>query len=157
MHSSLPWNLCGEQVGFGSRNRLSSAVETSRDCVVGPSRCLADDQVQHWTAIVARISGGSSASRTTAATASLVEQCALQAECVFSSRVEPRWELGAWVGKMELTNERQLGTLAGIRSSRTIYRLTKSHCHSKDALDRIARRCGQGSTSQETVHHAEIG
>ena len=53
-----------------------------------------------------------------------------------SSRVEPRWELGAWVGKMELTEDHLLGTLAGIRSSRTIYRLTKSHCY-KDALDRI--------------------
>ena len=54
-----------------------------------------------------------------------------------SSRVEPRWELGAWVGKMELTDEHLLGTLAGIRSSGTIYRLTKSHCYNKDALDRI--------------------
>ena len=38
---------------------------------------------------------------------------------------------------MELTDEHLLGTLAGIRSSRTIYRLTKSHCYNKDALDRI--------------------
>ena len=30
-------------------NRLSPSVGTSRDRVVGPSRCLADDQVQHWT------------------------------------------------------------------------------------------------------------
>ena len=50
-----------------------------------------------------------------------------------SSRVEPRWELGAWVGKMELTEEHLLATLAGI----TIYRLSKSHCCNKDALDRI--------------------
>ena len=28
-----------------------------------------------------------------------------------SSRVEPRWELGAWVGKTELTDEHLLGTL----------------------------------------------
>ena len=54
-----------------------------------------------------------------------------------SSRVEPRWELGAWVGKTELTDEHLLGTLSGIRNSRTIYRLPKSHCYSKDALDRI--------------------
>ena len=33
-----------------------------------------------------------------------------------SSRVEPRWVLGAWVGKVELTDEHQLGTLAGVRS-----------------------------------------
>ena len=39
---------------------------------------------------------------------------------------------------MELTDEHLLGTLAGIRNSRTVYRLTKSHCYSKDALDRIA-------------------
>ena len=52
-----------------------------------------------------------------------------------SSRVEPRWELGAWVGKTELTDEHLLGTLSGIRNSRTIYRLPKSHCYSKDALD----------------------
>ena len=42
-----------------------------------------------------------------------------------SSRVEPRWELGAWVGKTELTDEHLLGTLSGIRNSRTIYRLPK--------------------------------
>ena len=54
-----------------------------------------------------------------------------------SSRVEPRWELGAWVGKTELKDEHLLGTLSGIRNSRTIYRLPKSHCYSKDALDRI--------------------
>ena len=29
-----------------------------------------------------------------------------------SSRVEPRWELGAWVGKTELTDEHLLGTLS---------------------------------------------
>ena len=55
----------------------------------------------------------------------------------FSSRVEPRWELGAWVDKTELTDEHLLGTLPGIRSSRTIFRLTKSHCYNKDALDRL--------------------
>ena len=54
-----------------------------------------------------------------------------------SSRVEPRWELGAWVGKTELTDEHLLGTISGIRNSRTIYRLPKSHGYSKDALDRI--------------------
>ena len=36
-----------------------------------------------------------------------------------------------------LTDEHLLGTLSGIRNSRTIYRLPKSHCYSKDALDRI--------------------
>ena len=57
-----------------------------------------------------------------------------QVHCVFrvvSNRV------GSW-GKMELTDERLLGTLAGIRSSRKIYRLPKSQCYCKDALDRIA-------------------
>ena len=53
-----------------------------------------------------------------------------------SSRVEPRWELGAWVGKMKFAGEHSLGTLAGIRSSRTVYRLPESHCYSKDSLDR---------------------
>ena len=43
----------------------------------------------------------------------------------------------AWVGKTALTDEHLLGTLSGIRNSRTIYRLPKSHCYSKDALDRI--------------------
>ena len=38
---------------------------------------------------------------------------------------------------MELTDEHQLETLAGIRSSPTIYWLTKSHCDNKDALDCI--------------------
>ena len=38
---------------------------------------------------------------------------------------------------MELTDEHLLGTLAGIRSSRTICRCPKSHCFNKDALDRI--------------------
>ena len=44
-------------------------------------------------------------------------------------------------------------------------RLTKCHCYNKVALDRIVGTptnprpdgCGQGSTSQETVHHAEMG
>ena len=44
----LPWNLCGKQVGIGSRNRLSSAVETSCSCMVDQARCLADYQIQHW-------------------------------------------------------------------------------------------------------------
>ena len=38
---------------------------------------------------------------------------------------------------MELTDERLLETLTGISSSRTIYRLTKSHCYNKEALDCI--------------------
>ena len=38
---------------------------------------------------------------------------------------------------MELTDEHLLETLAGIRSSRTIYLLPRSHCFSKDVLDRI--------------------
>ena len=82
-----------------------------------------------------------------------------------SSRVEPRSELGAWVGKMELTDEHLLRSLAGIRSSRTINRLTKSHCfntrrfgsHRGDSDKTQARRCGQESTGQETVHHAQMG
>ena len=80
-----------------------------------------------------------------------------------SSRVEPRWELGAWVGKMELTDEHLLGTLAGIRSSGTIYRLTKSHCYNKDAVDRIVglRRTPcqtmRPGIHKETVHHAKMG
>ena len=82
-----------------------------------------------------------------------------------SSRVEPRWELGAWVGKTELTDEHLLGTLSGIRNSRTIYRLPKSHCYNKDALDRIVgtpsesqtRRSSKGSTNQKTVHHSKMG
>ena len=38
---------------------------------------------------------------------------------------------------MELTDEHLLGTLVGTRSSRTTYRLTKSHCYNMDALDQI--------------------
>ena len=63
-----------------------------------------------------------------------------------SSRVGPRWELGAWIGKMELTDGHLLGTLAGIRSSRTIYRLPKSHCFNQDAFDRIV-----GTPTSQTV------
>ena len=82
-----------------------------------------------------------------------------------SSRVEPRWELGAWVGKMELTDEHLLGTLAGIRSSRTIYPdeepLSQQGCFGSHHWDfdepQGQTGCGQGSTSQETVHHAEMG
>ena len=37
-----PWNLCGKQVGFGGRNRLSSAVGTACSCMVDQARCLAD-------------------------------------------------------------------------------------------------------------------
>ena len=36
-----------------------------------------------------------------------------------------------------LTDEHLPGTFAGIRSSRTICRLPKIHCYSKDALDRV--------------------
>ena len=82
-------------------------------------------------------SGGSLESPTTAASANLCEQVHYKLSGHPSSRVEPRWELGAWVGKTELTDEHLLGTLSGIRNSRTIYRLPKSHCYSKDALDRI--------------------
>ena len=35
------------------------------------------------------------------------------------------------------SDENLFGTLSGIRNSRTIYRLPKSHCNNKDALDRI--------------------
>ena len=49
MHSGLPWDLCGKQVGSGSWNRLSSAAETSCNRVAGQTRCLADHQIQHWT------------------------------------------------------------------------------------------------------------
>ena len=45
------------------------------------------------------------------------------------------WEPG--LAKNELTDEHLLGTLSGIRNSRTIYRLPKIHCYSKDGLDRI--------------------
>ena len=38
---------------------------------------------------------------------------------------------------MELTDEHLLGTIAGIQSSRTIYRLPKSHGFNKHALDRL--------------------
>ena len=72
-----------------------------------------------------------------AAAASLVNKVHYTLTGHPSSRVEPRWELGAWVGKTELTDEHLLGTLSGIRNSRTIYRLPKSHCYSKDALDCI--------------------
>ena len=54
-----------------------------------------------------------------------------------SSRVESRRELSASIGKQDLTDEHLLETLVGVRSSRTIYQLPKSHCCSKDALDRI--------------------
>ena len=56
-----------------------------------------------------------------------------------SSRAELQRELGATIGKHKLTHEHLLGTLAGIRGSRTIYRLPKIQCCSKDALDRIVR------------------
>ena len=49
VHSGFPRDLRGKQVGSGGRNRLPSCAETSRDCVVDPSRCLADNQVQRWT------------------------------------------------------------------------------------------------------------
>ena len=124
VHSGLPWNLCGEQVGSGGRIRLSSSAETSRDRVVDQTRCLAHDQVQHWTRRVLSLQED------------LWQAIRLQSGRP-SSRVEPRWELGAWVGKMELTDEHLLGTFAGIRSSRTIYRLPEVHCFNKDALDRI--------------------
>ena len=60
----------------------------------------------------------------------------------------------------ELTDEHLIGTLSGIRNSRTIYRLPKSHYYSKDALDRIVgtpanpqtSRSSQGSTNQKTVY-----
>ena len=61
-----------------------------------------------------------------------------------SNRVKPRWELGAWVGKMELTDEHLLGTLAGIWSCRTTYLLPKSHRFNRDALDRIEGKDGDG-------------
>ena len=129
MHSSLPWNLCGKQVGSGGGNRLSLSAETSRDCVVGPSRCLADDQVQH--SLFRRIFG----KPYDGSICKFGEQVHYKLTGRPSSRVEPRWELGAWVGKMELTDEHLLGALAGIE----------------------ARLCGQGSISHETVHHAEMG
>ena len=50
-HSAFRFSrdLCGKQVGSGGGNGLSPSAETSCDRVVGPSRCLAEDQVQHWT------------------------------------------------------------------------------------------------------------
>ena len=101
--------------------------------MVDPSRCLADDQVQHWTRWLLafqRIFGKPYGK--------FGEHVHYKLSGRPSSRVGPRWELGAWVGKMDLTDEHLLGTIAGIRSSRTIYRLTKSHCFNNDALDRIA-------------------
>ena len=44
---------------------------------------------------------------------------------------------GRPTSRVEPTDERLLGNLASIRSSRTIYRLPKSHYFSKVALDRI--------------------
>ena len=38
-----------QQVGSGIWNRLSPAAETSCNRVAGQTRCLADDQVRHWT------------------------------------------------------------------------------------------------------------
>ena len=69
-------------------------------------------------------------------------------------------ELGAWVDKMELTDELLLATFAGIRS-RTIYRLSKSHCFNKNVLDRIVGtptdpKQDGAARDQETVHHAEM-
>ena len=49
VHPGFPLDLCGKQVGSGGGNRQSSSAETSRDRVVDLSRCLTDDQVQHWT------------------------------------------------------------------------------------------------------------
>ena len=136
MHSGVPWNLCGKQVGSGSRNRLSTAVETSCSCVVCQARCLADyryntgrDGCSPFRRIFGKSFNGS--------ICKFGEQVHYKLSGHPSSRVEPRWELGAWVGKTELTVEHLLGTLSGIRNSRTIYRLPKSHCYSKDALDRI--------------------
>ena len=76
------------------------------------------------------------------------------------SSVEPRWELGARVGKMGLTDDHLLGTFARIRSSRTKESLLQqrslgSHCGHTHKPQ--ARQCGQGSTGQETVHHVEMG
>ena len=82
-------------------------------------------------------SGGSLASHLRVASVNLVSRCITSCVVVPSSRVEPRWELGACVGKMELTDEHLHGTLSGIPSSRTIHRLPKSHCFNKDAMNRI--------------------
>ena len=73
----------------------------------------------------------------TAASASLVNRCITSCVVVLRAELKTRCELVAWVGKMELTDEHLLGNLEGIRSRRTIYRLTKSHCYNKVALDRI--------------------
>ena len=70
-----------------------------------------------------------------------------------SSRVEPRWELGAWVGKTELTDkhllQEQQNDLSVAEESLLQQRRFGSHRgHSSESQ---ARRCGQRSTDQETV------
>ena len=40
-----------------------------------------------------------------------------------SSRVEPRWELGVWLGRREENDECVRGTLGGVRLARSIYRM----------------------------------
>ena len=82
-----------------------------------------------------------------------------------SSSVEPRRELGAWVGKKELTDEHllwdprghpeQQNDLSVAKGSLHQQRRLGSHCGRSHKLQ--ARRCGQGCTGQASVHHAEMG
>ena len=82
-----------------------------------------------------------------------------------SSRVEPRWELGAWVGKTDLEDEHLLGTLSGIRKQQndlsvaeeSLLQQRRFGSHRGYSSESQARRCGQGSTDQEIIHHSMMG
>ena len=98
--------------------------------MVDQACCLVDYQIQHWkgwTSLFRKIFVELYNGRI----CKFGEQVHCKRSGHRSSRVDPRWELGAWVGKIELI-EHLFGTFSGIRNSRTIYRLLKSHCHSKD-------------------------
>ena len=66
----------GLQVGSGGENRLRFTVEASRDRVADPTRCLAHDQVQHWTRRVLSLQEDLRQAIRRAAFASLVSRCA---------------------------------------------------------------------------------
>ena len=100
MHSGLPRNLCGKQVGFGGGNRLSSAVETSCSCMADQTCCLADYQIQYWKRMDALLSGGSLGKPYNGSICKFGEQVHYKLSGHPSSRVEPRWELGAWLARL---------------------------------------------------------
>ena len=54
-----------------------------------------------------------------------------------SSRVEPRWDLGVWLGKQDSTDEHVLGTPSGAHASRSIYRMPADQCFSQEAISRM--------------------